>query len=448
MTEKILFINPNFNYPVSRWKNVPIFNRIWPPLSLANCAALLERENFDVEIIDANAERLTPDQLVSRTHDFDKVFVTSSSLDRWQCPHLNLNPFLEVVRKLRKNDSKLYVMGSHGTMRPKEILNMTKADAVIIGEPELTVLDICMGKRSEGLCFEENGNLIVKQRGKFLDLNDLPIPAFHLLPMKKYFYEVLGDNFTLFEGSRSCPFNCIFCFKKIYGKYRVRSHEKLIRDVAYAIENFDVKNAFFMDLEFLLDRRLVEKVCDFLIKGKFDFSWTCQTRFDTVNLELLKKMKKSGCELIHFGVETGSERILRMTNKKITLDKIQRGMELTKKVGIDSVCFFLFGLPTETETDMRRTIEFAKKLDPTYASFHVALPYPGTTFHEMIKNEIGKTNEILPLYYGEHSPEFLGKKVKRAFIEFYSRPSYIFSTLTKKHKLLYKQFQLFLSFIR
>ena len=179
ITEKILLINPNYNYPFSKQKDLPIFNRVWPPLSVANCAALLEKEGFHVEIIDANAEGLSPDQVVNRAHGFNKIFITSSSIDRWQCPHLNINPFLEFVKKIReKRDKELYVMGAHGTVRPKEILKITKADAVIIGEPELTILDICKGNKTEGICYEEDGKKILKERKTPLDLNTLPIFPF------------------------------------------------------------------------------------------------------------------------------------------------------------------------------------------------------------------------------------------------------------------------------
>jgi len=447
ITEKILLINPNYNYPFSKQKDLPIFNRVWPPLSVANCAALLEKEGFHVEIIDANAEGLSPDQVVNRAHGFNKIFITSSSIDRWQCPHLNINPFLEFVKKIReKRDKELYVMGAHGTVRPKEILKITKADAVIIGEPELTILDICKGNKTEGICYEEDGKKILKERKTPLDLNTLPIPAFHLLPMKRYFYEVLGRNFTLLEGSRGCPFNCIFCLKKMYGKYRTKSSQNLIREIEFVINEFGVKNAYFMDLEFTTNKKLVNDVCDFLIQEKFDFNWTCQARLDSVDLKILQKMKRAGCKIIHFGVESGSSRILGKINKKIDLKQIERGIKLTRITDIDTVCFFLFGFPSETINDMNKTIEFAKKLNSTYASFHVAAPYPGTQFFEMVKENL---SELFPIAYTQsHSFSTLKNMTKKAFFQFYFRPSFILSTILSKNiKLLPKELKLFLSYV-
>ncbi|MEM7827010.1 MAG: radical SAM protein [Candidatus Aenigmatarchaeota archaeon] len=442
MEKKILLINPYIG-----GSNSPIYNRIWPPLSLAYCASILEKNGFDVKILDMNAN---PIKLKSKVFDsFDKVFMTTSTIDRWQCPHLDIKPFLKLSKAIRESNPNFYVMGSHGTIRPKEILELTQAKAIIMGEPELTILEICNDKafsKIKGIAYKKANKLIINQGRELLDLDVLPLPAFHLLPMEKYFYEILGDNFTLFEGSRGCPFSCIYCLKVMYGKgYRKKSPENLIKEVKYGIEEFNVKTAYFIDLEFTLNQNLVEKLCDFLIKNKYNFRWTCQTRFDTINRKMLEKMREAGCEIIHLGVETGSPRIMKTIKKNITIAKIKRGMKLIKEADIKSVCFFMFGLPRETKKDMKMTIKLAKELDPTYASFHIATPYPGTEFYEMIKNEIG--DEMFPSSYMDEKE--LKKVVNSAFLSFYLRPHYIFSRLKRGElKLLGKQIKLFLNYLR
>jgi len=448
MSGKILLINPLIEYSKNK-DELSIYNRIWPPLSLANCAALLENNGFDVKIMDANAEFLKPKQVANKSNNFDKIFITTSTIDRWQCPHLNLYPFLELIREVKKVNSNIYLTGSHGTVRPNEMLKLTSVKAIIRGEPELTVLEICKEcdlKKIKGVTFEKNGKMISNPNRPLLDMNKLPMPAFHLLSMKKYFYEILGNNFCLFEGSRGCPFSCIYCLKSMYGNgYRKKSAEKLIDEVKYSVENFDIKTAYFIDLEFCINRNLVERLCDFLIEQKYNFKWTCQTRFDTIDLKLLEKMKKAGCEIIHFGVETGSPKIMKMIKKNVTIDQIKQGMKLTKKAGIKSVCFFMFGLPTETNKDMEMTIKLAKELNPTYASFHIATPYPETGFYNMIKNEIG--DELFPSYYGNENE--LKKVVNKAFLSFYLRPKYIFSRLKEGEiKLLGKQIDLFFRYLK
>ena len=439
MNDKILLINPKIG-----WYESPAYDRVWPPLSLAYCAAVLEKNGFVVEIVDANAEKLNSEDIIKKSKHFGKVFITTSPLDKWQCPEPNIKPTLNLIKKIRAVNPNTYLIGSHGTAKPNEILKLTNVKAIIRREPEFTVLEICKEKnirKIKGITYKENGKIISNPDRPLLDLNKLPLPAFHLLPMKKYFYEILGNNFTLFEGSRGCPFSCAYCFKSMYGNgYRKKSSERLINEVKYAIENFGVKTAYFIDLEFCINRNLVEKLCDFLIRKKYDFKWACQTRFDTIDFKLLKKMKRAGCEVIHFGVESGSPRILKMMNKKISINQIKNGMKLVKKANIKSVCFFMFGLPTETKNEMEMTIKFAKEINPTYASFHVATPYPKTEFYSMIENEV---KDLFPSFYG--NKEELENVVKGAYKSFYLRPQYIFSRLKRGElKMLGKQIKLFL----
>ncbi len=139
---KVLLINPSQVDLVN--KKGRIYNRIWTPLDLANCGALLEKEGIDVSILDANAEQLGPGEVSKRAAGYDKVFITSTSLDRWQCPYLDIDPFLKTVDAVKDVTPEVYVAGSHGTVRPVEILTATGAHAVIRGEPERTILDLCM----------------------------------------------------------------------------------------------------------------------------------------------------------------------------------------------------------------------------------------------------------------------------------------------------------------
>ncbi len=437
---KILLINPT----LESGADLPIYNRIWPPLSLANCAAILEENGFTVEILDANAEKMAPRAVSKKAAGFDKVFITTSTLDRWQCPHLNLDIFLALIKEIRKNKKDFHIIGAHGTVRPKEVLKLTGARSVIRGEPELTVLDICKNKglsRIRGITYRQGSRLISNPDRQPLDMDKLPMPAFHLLPIKKYFYELLGSDFMLFEGSRSCPFSCIYCLKKMYGTYRKKSPEKLIEEVREAI-GLGVKTAYFIDLEFLLNKNLVEKLCDFLIKNNHKLRWTCQTRFDTIDYRILKKMKKAGCELIHFGIETGSPAVMKSIKKNITIEQIRKSMMLVKKARIKSACFFMFGLPGETKEDMELTVKLAKELNPDYASFHIATPYPGTEFYNTVKAEV---NGLFPSSYGNE--EELKKMVNRAFISFYLQPGYIFSRMKQGDRLLFRQVGLFLRYL-
>ena len=448
----VVLINPDWGEYVSTKGSR--YNRCWPPLSLLNCAALLEKEGVDVKLLDFRTEipcnggtqNGSNEEFAKQLEPFDKIFVTSSPVDRWQCPNLEFEAFLQFINQIDK--SKLYIMGVHGTILPEKILELTNAKAIIRGEPEYTVLELCRGKELnevEGLTFFRQGRIVSTNDRTLLNLNDLPMPGFHLIDFNNYYYEILGDRFALFEGSRGCPASCIYCLKAMYGKgYRKKSSARLIDEVEYSISRFNVKSAYFIDLEFTINRVLVEELCEYLIKKNYNFQWCCQTRADTVDIELLMKMKEAGCQLIHYGVETGSEKIMKLIKKKITHLQIEDGIANTKKAGIEQACFFLFGFPSETENDMVQTIEFAKKLNPTYASFHIVSPYPGTPLFDYSNNQ---ADVLFPEFFGdEHTMAELQNIVKTAYKRFYFRPGYVFSRLLKgSPKSWMKQYRLFKS---
>ena len=411
---------------------------------------MVERKGFNAEISDANAENLSSEKIIQKAREFDKIFITTSTLDKWQCYEPNIQSCIELIKQIQKINSNVFLIGAHGTMKPNDLQKLTNVKAVIRGEPELTILDICNDKNLKdvkGITYKKNGKIVSNSDREPLDLNKLALPAFHLLPMNKYYYEIMGNDFTLFESSRGCPFSCTYCFKSMYGKERrQKSLDKITEEVRYGIEKFGIKNAYFIDLEFCLNKKLVESLCDFLIKEKYDFNWTCQTRFDTIDADLLKKMKKAGCSIIHFGVESGSQKILDKINKKLTIQQIKKGMKLVKKSNIKTVCFFMFGLPTETKTDIDMTIKLAKELNPTYASFHIAVPYLGTQFYEEIKSELDERG-LFPLAYGNQKE--LEKIKKKAYRKFYLRPGYVFSRISQGElKLLIKQLKLYSNSIK
>lgn len=424
---KILFINPSWEGTFSAKGNR--FNRPWPPLDLLNCAALLEKEGIKTHLIDARANPIHIEQIAHIAAGFDKCFITSSPIDRWQCPNIDLDPFLKLIHTLPKEE--LYVMGTHCTVCPDEMLDQTKASAVIRGEPEFTVLDICRNKPLrdvDGITFKDNGSIIHNRDRTLLSLDDLPLPAFHLINVRDYRYEILGNDLLLFEGSRGCPYPCIYCQKTMYGRqYRMKSPERLFEEIVYGIEKFHAKSAYFIDLEFTLKRDFVVELCNKIIHKNISFRWTCQTRADTVDIDLLKLMKRAGCRLIHFGVETGSERIMEIIGKKIHLAQIEHGVSMAKRAGIDQACFFMFGFPTETEEDRRKTVAFAKTLNPTYASFHKATPYPGTPLFEMVGDHYRVS--FFQSEAEDHETDLLNKTIRHALSGFYLRWQYVYRNI-------------------
>ena len=442
---KVLLVNPSWDGLVSRKGRR--FNRTWPPLDLLNCAALLEQDGQSASIIDARATPTPLDAIRDAATQHDLVFVTSAPIDRWQCPNLDLSPFLAVTHLVEPD--KLYVMGTHGTVAPGELLNMTRARAVVRGEPELAVRALCDGKDPSevpGMSYLQGGTLINNPEGNPIDLTTLPLPAFHLLDLRNYRYEVLGGRFALLEATRGCHYRCSFCLLKMYGKgYRKKDPEQVIREVTYLVREAGAETGYFIDLEFTAVRDDVWDLCERLASAKLSFEWACQTRADYVDGPLLQLMKRAGCRLIHFGVESGSARVLAETNKRITLEQIERGIAETKQSGIDQVCFFMFGFPGETAEDMEATIAFAKRLNPTYASFHAVTPYLGTKLYEM-----SGASELFPdVLSKEHDPRLLQAVADRAFREFYLRPAVLWSRIRRVDLHLWRrQAALFWDYVR
>lgn len=452
---KVLLVNP-FQVDLVQKKG-RIYNRTWTPLDLAYCGAILEQDAIEVAILDANAEQFGPQEVAARAKGYDKVFITSTSLDRWQCPHLDIHPFLKTVHALNAVVPEVYVMGSHGTVKPEEMLEETRARAVLRGEPETTVREICSGlpfSEVRGITWRDGDKVVHNQDQKPVQMELLPLPAFHLLPMHQYHYEMLGRNFTLFEMSRGCASKCTFCLLKTYGVgVRKKSVERLVAEVEYGVKNFGIKTAYFMDLEFTVLRKQVVEFCKILIEKKLDFTWCCQTRLDLVDEELLALMKKAGCRLIHTGVEAGSEEVLRVVDKGITMPQIEKGMRLIHQAGIETACFFIMGFPESGKDEMGNIVRLAKRLSPTYALFHVAAPYPGTRLYEQVKNDPNirfSDGSLFPeAIEGRFTLPELKAMTRKAYLSYYLRPSYVWARLMKGEiRPLASQFWLFLQFVR
>jgi radical SAM superfamily enzyme YgiQ (UPF0313 family) len=257
--------------------------------------------------------------------------------------------------------------------------------------------------------------------------------------MEAYSYELMGKNFTLLEGSRGCPVRCSFCYLGMFGKkVRFKSPKKLFAEAENAVKNYGIKNIYFMDLEFGLNKLFVRDFCRLLIKNDLKVNWCCQMRVTDANGDLFKLMKAAGCSLIHFGAESGSDRILEASGKKITTEDARKASETALRAGIRRAFFFTFGFPGETQWEMNKTISHAISLNPEYASFHILNPYPGTS----LARKYG-IKPVLKPYYSypgylsdEHEFKTLNTMVKKAYLGFYLRPSSLFRILrTEAHNL-------------
>ncbi|MCK9275920.1 MAG: B12-binding domain-containing radical SAM protein [Syntrophales bacterium] len=441
----ILFINPS--YTKTRSPAVR-YNRAWPPLDLLTLAALARNSGHRVSLLDLRARPALIEDIKKEADDADAVLLSTSPLDRWQCPDLNYEVLIDLARRLPKE--KLILAGAHPTMQPEFILKATGAGAAILEQPEapfVRLLEAGLSPRGiEGVAFMDKGRIVCTEPPLPFPLENLPYPAYDLINPDDYNYELLGKRLILMETSRGCPYACTFCFKAMYGrKISRKSVKRAVSELCNLTCTCQSRTVYFIDLEFTLDRQWTSDFCHELIARNLNLTWCCQTRADTVDKELLGLMKRSGCRLIHFGVETGSAAVLKKIKKNITLPDIEKTIGLCRDVGIETACFFLFGLPGETRNDAVSTIRFAKKLNPDYASFHIAAPYPKTKIGERYTG-----TEPFPSHLGnEEELGRLRKILRLAFLTFYFRPSYVAHRLRKARlKGIKKQIRLFYEFIR
>lgn len=392
---------------------------------MLNCAALLRAGGHEVSLRD---ERADPAALRDVNHSaYDTCLMTLSPLDRWQCPNTDLQRVDAVVQQFPRD--RLILMGAQATVRPELILSRTGVSGVILGEPEGGIRRLVEGARCgdlAGTARLDGDELVRGPEPSPVDIAALPVPAWDLIDFRRYRYEVLGSHMGLLELTRGCPWRCRFCLLTMYGKkYRRKRPEQLVAEIGAAVGH-GMRCAYFQDLEFTLDHELVRSLCDALLASGTRLRWACQTRPDTVDRSLLRHMRAAGCELIHYGVESGAERVVQLTDKRQSLAAVQAGVRAARSVGMRTLCYFLIGLPSETPSEMAETLAFAQRVRPTYASFQVATPYPGTPFHA----DEGPFEDAFPAVFpGALSEPELQATARALTLKYHLGPRYLFTRM-------------------
>ena len=382
------------------------------PLGLGYLAAVLEKEGHDVHVLDAQIEKqesvlvdnfyhigLEWDEIKRRVEKINPDFVGISCLFTSQAKQMHKTA--EVVKSIK--DIPVVVGGVHATALYKEVMEDKNIDYIILGEGEISLSQLVKGedkKKRDGLVYRKNKQIKINPKTKFIeDLDSLPYPARNLFPMDKYLHS--SRNHATFckrtpvatvLTSRGCPYDCIFC--SIHGvcgyKWRSRDPYKIVDEIEFLVENYHVKEIHFEDDNMTLDKNRAEIICDEIIRRKLDISWTTPNgvRIDTLDEDLLNKMKKSGCYLLFIGVESGSQYVLdKLINKKLSLKKVERINKLIQKVGIERIAFFVIGTPGETKENIKESIRFMIKLDLDDIFLSIVSPYPGSRLYkESIKN--------------------------------------------------------------
>jgi len=458
---KVLLFSPPY---IDTYGGLDIEKIGWgiPPAGLGFIAAYLKSKNIDVRIFDLMfaIRNLNDIREIIQREKPEIIGIGSTS------PQFKSS--LMIAEIIKECDANILVVmgGPHSTSMPLDVINRKAIDITAVGDGEITMLEICQGKpfnQIKGIYYKDNGKpVFTGDREILMDIDQLPFPLYEQLPMDKYSSFYFGKSMGIISG-RGCPFNCTFCASKIIDKgiFRFRSSDNILKELNYLYDNYGFKKFSFWDDTFTLKKDRITELCSKLSSNPVKFKWTCNTHINTVSDELLKTMAESGCKIIHLGVESGNEKILKSINKNISVEKIGRAVDWAHKYGIIVYGFFMIGLPGETEETVMQTINvsISKKID--LAQFSLLTPLPGTEIWDKAEKGEGlkfATSDLDKfLRYGNaviELPDIEREKLNvlfsLAYKKFYLRPFHLFKLSLKFITILSPLhcFRVFLSFIR
>lgn len=396
---KLILINPPYYRLLKRFSDQQ-------PLGLGYISAVLKKNGYDVKIVNydyypkANYKRSEEYRIFKepyfrdhpiwqqiceslKKYDLDIVGLTSTTAQ--------FNSVLKIAEiiKLMNPESVVIVGGVHATALPEEVLANDCIDVVAIGESEMTMLELVQTINSgsmdfrnvNGIYYKENGQVFATSPRKMIEnLDELPL-------YDREYYDIDGNRLedkygsAIIITSRGCPYNCSYCARNIMwgNSLRYRSIENVFSEIEYLIDKYGIKSFNFQDDCFIFNKKRILKLCRLINEKYSDIKWSCQTRGDAfLDEEVLKEMKKSGCSMISFGIESGSGEVLKEMNKNINIEKLIENSRLVKKYGLKLNVYVILGYPNETRESIKQTEDLLVKLDPDKCLLNFFTPFPGS----------------------------------------------------------------------
>lgn len=370
---------------------------VLPPLDFAYAASVIEKNGFLAEIIDAPAIRLGVREVLQHISEEKADLIVMNTTPTSFKNDLKI---IDLI-KGKSRDALLCLTGTFVSILPEIALSDSKVDLVISNEIEYTVLDLAKAlthtkgfEGVNGIVYRRNGEIIkTPDRPLIMNLDELPFPAYHLMPVDRYCHNWFSEKdkpFMTLLASRGCPYGCIYCPYPIgYGKvWRGRSVQNVLEEIQLLTDNFHVKSILFRDQVFTFDMKRTAEICEGIIDRGIDVAWRCETRVDKLTRKLMAVMKEAGCVGLHLGVESGDPKVLSRFGKPgVKIDTIKRVFADADELGIETGAFFMIGLPGETKQSVWKSFELMMELNPDIVSFGVVTPYPGTELCKLAKEK-------------------------------------------------------------
>lgn len=410
---------------------------VFPPIELASIAAVLRRAGANVCIFDypamgagwdlftADLQKFQPDlvmvNVVTATHaqDFQALALAKETLGAGAVATLAKGEFMDARGERTLEERPEVDFGLHGEV--EELLGELCAGAPLEGLP--------------GLIWRREGTVVRNPGRPFIDdLDRLPIPARDLLDNALYRSPETGNPLTVIQGNRGCPSKCIFCPAGAMSGYKVRyrSAELVFREIEECVSRFGIREFLFHGDTFTLNKKWLLELCDRIIASGLKIHWGCNSRVDTMDAERAGRMRRAGCWVVAFGVESGDQEILDRMKKGQRVEKAREAVAICKRHGLRTHAFFVIGTPWETRQTLARTLLFARTLNTDFFDFNIAYPLPGTELHRLTEEAglfepapEGAGYAAAAVRTHELTSAELTAWRKRALLRLYLRPGYI-----------------------
>ena len=437
MNISVTLVNPP--YPKRGHQHPPL-----TPLGIAYLGAVLEKNGYSVDVIDCQAQKIAHN---SFEHEIGKhqpkvVGITSTTL--------TYKSALKIAATAKQvhPDCVTILGGCHATFWDyKALEECPQLDIVVRKEGEYTLLEIVNRLKENrhiddvlGTTCWKNKKIIRNEDRPYIEnLDDLPFPAHHLLPLKRLRKQ--GKVIFPLTTSRGCVYWCNFCTAvRMFGRrYRMRNPKNVVDEIQFLNEKYGATQFTFSDDTFTVDQARVRKICEDVRNRRLKVQWDCETRVDMITRGLLEKMKKAGCIAVWFGVESGCQNVLNSMEKSINLAQTRRAFKWAHEAGLMTIASVILGFPGETKDTVLKTVKFVEELNPNDVGYHIATPYPGTPMYDFVKEngwlkitDFDRYDTATPVF---ESPTLNMKDLaeirEKAYQRFYIRPRYVLRMLSK-----------------